>query len=162
MMTFELKKEYVEHINELIVNKDSNAIRTEMEGLFAADITGLLSELETENAKFVVQQLEVETGAEILADMDPNERREFLKAFTSEEISGYVNLFDSDDAVDLLNEQPIRVREEVIALLEDREQARFILDLLHYDEDVAGGLMQKELIKANVNWTVNECIEEIR
>ena len=70
--------------------------------------------------------------------------------------------FDSDDAVDLLNEQPIRVREEVIALLEDREQARFILDLLHYEEDVAGGLMQKELVKANVNWTVNQCIEELR
>jgi len=62
----------------------------------------------------------------------------------------------------LLNEQPIRVREEVIALLEDREQARFILDLLHYDEDVAGGLMQKELVKANVNWNVNQCIEELR
>jgi len=101
-------------------------------------------------------------GAEILAALDPNERREFLKAFTSEEISSYVNLFDSDDAVDLLNEQPIRVREEVIALLEDREQARFILDLLHYDEDVAGGLMQKELVKANVNWNVNQCIEELR
>jgi magnesium transporter len=69
---------------------------------------------------------------------------------------------DSDDAVDLLNEQPIQVREEVIGLLEDREQARFILDLLHYDDSVAGGLMQKELIKINVNLTVNACIEEIR
>jgi len=161
-MTFELTKEYVEHIQEVIAKKDSAAIRTAMEGLFAADITGLLSELEIENGKFLITQLETETGAEILADMETDERREFLKAFTSEEISRYVNLFDSDDAVDLLNEQPIRVREEVIALLEDREQARFILDLLHYDEDVAGGLMQKELVKANVNWTVNQCIEELR
>ncbi|WP_138481849.1 magnesium transporter [Dyadobacter bucti] len=161
-MTFELTKEYVEHIQGLIEKEDSAAIRTEMEGLFAADISGLLSELQTESAKFLISQLETQTGAEILADMDPNERREFLKAFTSEEISHFVNLFDSDDAVDLLNEQPIRVREEVIALLEDREQARFILDLLHYDEDVAGGLMQKELVKANVNWTVNQCIEELR
>jgi magnesium transporter len=161
-MTFELTQLYVDHIQELIEKEDSAAIRSEMENLFAADITSLLSELETESAKFLVNQLNIETGAAILADMDRGERRDFLKAFTSEEISKFVNLFDSDDAVDLLNEQPIRVREEVIALLEDREQARFILDLLHYDEDVAGGLMQKELVKANENWTVNQCIEELR
>ncbi|MCE7041626.1 magnesium transporter [Dyadobacter sp. CY312] len=161
-MTFELTKEYVDQIQELIDNRDSEGIRESMEGLFPADITSLLSELDTDHAKFLVTQLETETGAEIIADLDENDRRDFLKAFTSEEISRYVNLFDSDDAVDLLNEQPIQVREEVIALLEDREQARFILDLLHYDEDVAGGLMQKELVKANVNWTVNECIEELR
>jgi magnesium transporter len=54
------------------------------------------------------------------------------------------------------------VREEVIALLKDREQARFIIDLMHYDEDCAGGLMQKELIKINISQTVTECVEEIR
>ena len=161
-MTFELTQLYVDHIQELIEKEDSAAIRSEMENLFPADITSLIYELETESAKFLISQLNLETGAAILADMDRGERRDFLKAFTSEEVSKFVNLFDSDDAVDLLNEQPIRVREEVIALLEDREQARFILDLLHYDEDVAGGLMQKELVKANVNWTVNQCIEELR
>jgi magnesium transporter len=161
-MTFELTQEYVDHIRELIDKQDAAAIRAEMENVFAADITSLLYELETESAKYLISELNVETGAEILADMDPSERTAFLKSFTSEEISRFVNLFDSDDAVDLLNEQPIRVREEVIALLEDREQARFILDLLHYDEDVAGGLMQKELVKANVNWDVNQCIEELR
>lgn len=161
-MTFELTQLYVDHIQELIEKEESAAIRSEMENLFAADITSLLYELETESAKFLISQLNIETGAAILADMDRDERRNFLKAFTSEEISKFVNLFDSDDAVDLLNEQPIRLREEVIALLEDREQARFILDLLHYDEDVAGGLMQKELVKANENWTVNQCIEELR
>jgi magnesium transporter len=161
-MTFELTQLYVDHIQELIEKEDSAAIRSEMENLFPADITSLIYELETESAKFLISQLNIETGAAILADMDRGERRDFLKVFTSEEVSKFVNLFDSDDAVDLLNEQPIRVREEVIALLEDREQARFILDLLHYDEDVAGGLMQKELVKANVNWTVNQCIEELR
>lgn len=62
----------------------------------------------------------------------------------------------------MLNEESIEVREKVIAMLEDREHARFILDLLHYPEDVAGGLMQKELIKVNISQTVSECVEEIR
>ncbi len=161
-MTFELTKEYLEHIVELIEKQDSATLKAEMEDMFPADVTGILYEIDTEQAKYLVSQLDTDVGAEILAALDTDERKDFLKSFTSEEIARYVNEFDSDDAVDLLNEQPIRVREEVIALLEDREQARFILDLLHYDEDVAGGLMQKELVKANVNWNMNQCIEELR
>jgi magnesium transporter len=161
-MTFELTKEYLDHILRLIENQDSATLKAEMEGMYPADVTGILYEIESDGARYLINQLETKVGAEILAALDADERTDFLKTFTSEEIARYVNLFDSDDAVDLLNEQPIRVREEVIALLEDREQARFILDLLHYDDDVAGGLMQKELVKANVNWNMNQCIEELR
>jgi magnesium transporter len=57
---------------------------------------------------------------------------------------------------------PIRFREEVIARMEDREMASYIVELLRYDDDCAGGLMAKELIKANVNLTVVRTIEEIR
>ena len=69
---------------------------------------------------------------------------------------------DSDDAVDILNEQRVQAREEMIALLDNEEMAADIIDLLHYEEDCAGGLMAKELIKVNVNWQVRQCIEEIR
>ena len=79
-------------------------------------------------------------GAEILANLDESDRGKFIASFTSADLAPFVDQMDSDDAVDLLNEQSIQKREEVIGLLEDREQARFILDLLHYDEDVAGGL----------------------
>jgi len=58
-----------------------------------------------------------------------------------------------------LNELPIKMREEVISYVEEPQD---VMDLLHYDEDCAGGLMAKELVRANINWTVVECIEEIR
>lgn len=161
-MTFELTKDYLEKIESAIDIRDEKTLRSEMEELFPADINSILEELDTEPAHYLFGLLDTEIGAEIMADIEPADRKRFLAVFTSKEIATYVEYFESDDAVDLLKEQPIKVREEVIALLQDREQARFILDLLPYDEDVAGGLMQKELIKANINWTVNECIEEIR
>jgi magnesium transporter len=61
-----------------------------------------------------------------------------------------------------MNEQPKDISEDIVGLLKDKEQARFVNDLMHYDEDSAGGLMQKELIKINIKQTVTECIEEIR
>ncbi|GAB2565766.1 magnesium transporter [Spirosoma areae] len=161
-MTFELTKDYLGHIQSAIEAGNETLLRAEMEELYPADISGILDELEPEFAHYLLSLLDKSVGAEILANLDPTERTNLLKLFTSPELAPFINQMESDDAVDLLNEQPIQVREEVIALLEDREQARFILDLLHYDDSVAGGLMQKELIKINVNLTVNACIEEIR
>jgi len=161
-MTFELTKEYLEEIEKAIEAQDDKLLRAAMEELYPADISSILYELDTEQAHYLFSLLTTEIGAEILANIDEDDRRRFLQDFSSVEIARYIEVFDSDDAVDLLKEQPIQIREEVIGLLQDREQARFIIDLLPYDEDVAGGLMQKELVKANANWTVNECIEEIR
>ena len=163
MTTFELTKEYVEKLETAIEQKDETLLKAEMEELYSADIASILLELDGEPAHYLMTLVDTETGADILSHIEPDDRKRFIKErFTVEEIAKYVNLFDSDDAVDLLNEQTIEVREKVIALIEDRELARFILDMLHYPEDVAGGLMQKELIKVNTNWTVSECVEEIR
>lgn len=163
MTTFELTKEYLETLEIAIEQKDETLLKAEMEELYPADIASILLELDGEPAHYLMTLVDTEMGAEILSHIEPDDRKRFIKErFTVEEIAKYVNLFDSDDAVDLLNEQTIEVREKVIAMIEDREQARFILDMLHYPEDVAGGLMQKELIKVNANWTVSECVEEIR
>ncbi len=161
-MAFELTKEYVEQLSNAVEQRDDAFIRLELENLFSADVSVLLSELEYEQAYYVLQLLEIETGAEVLAEMEDDTRTDLLTLFDSAQMARYVNVLDSDDAVDILKEQPVRIREEVIALIEDREQARFILDLLPYEPDTAGGLMQKELVKINVTQTVTECVEEIR
>jgi magnesium transporter len=55
----------------------------------------------------------------------------------------------------------VKDREIVLAGL-DPELRIQVTELLRYEENVAGGLMAKELIKARINWTVVECVEEIR
>ena len=161
-LPFELTKEFIEDVRHLIENQANEEILLKLEELFPADITSILIELTTEEAKYLVLLIDTKLAAEIISTLDSDDRKKFLKNFTSKEVAQYINVIDSDDAVDILNEQPVKVREEVIALLKDREQARFIIDLMHYDEDCAGGLMQKELIKINISQTVTECVEEIR
>lgn len=161
-MPFELTKEYVTTIKEAIKLEDAATLTAELEELYPADISEMLYELDEEQNKYIIQLLDHEVGAEIISNMDESLRKDLLKLFSSEEIARYIDYVDSDDAADILNEQPIRVREEVIALMKNRQKARYIIDLLHYDEDCAGGLMAKELVKANVNWTIVQCIEEIR
>ena len=161
-MPVEITRDFVDQIEEAIEQKNTEFIVSSLEDLYPADITTVLYELNTEESKYVLDLLDPEIGAEILSSLDADIRTDFLKSFTSEEVAQYVNLMESDDAVDMLNEQKVQSREEIISLLDNQEKAADIIDLLHYEEDTAGGLMAKEFIKVNVNWQVRQCIEEIR
>ncbi|MBO3698523.1 magnesium transporter [Fabibacter sp. E12] len=133
-----------------------------MEGVDPADISQLLEEATPENTKFVLDLLQNEVGAEVIEELEEDTRQDFLKELNPEEIAEYIEEMDSDDAVDVINDLPVRVREEVIAAIKDPESAAHIQELMRYDEDCAGGLMAKEMIVANVNWTILQTIEEIR
>ncbi|MBJ6118491.1 magnesium transporter [Pontibacter sp. BT310] len=161
-MQVEITREYIDQVEEAIERKDSEFILSTMADMYPADITTVLYELNANESKYVMDMLPPEVGSEILSNLDYDIRTDFLQYFTSAEIARYINLMHSDDAVDILNEQSVQTREEVIALIENEEKAEDILDLLHYEEDCAGGLMAKELIKVNLNWRVRQCIEEIR
>ncbi|MEM9982631.1 MAG: magnesium transporter, partial [Bacteroidota bacterium] len=162
MSTFEITKPFLEELEEKIIQADKTAIGHLLADLHYGDISALLYETNPEQAKFVIESLEKEAAAEILSDLEEDFRVELVKQFDSTALSSYADFMDSDDAVDMLKEQPIQTREEVIALMRDRQKARHIIHLLPYDEDTAGGLMAKEYIKANINWDVKQCIEEVR
>ena len=162
VIQFEPTKEYLEKFREALENKDDSFIGETLDGVNSADITMLLEELNAEESKYVVDLLEKEVGSQNIKDLDSETRSKFLNIFQPVEIAGFVDLMDSDDAADIFNEMPAQIREEVIAALENEEKATYILDLLRYEDDVAGGLMAKELIRANENWTIKQCIEEIR
>jgi magnesium transporter len=92
-----------------------------------------------------------------------DEREEFIRLMPGEMIARKViDNMESDDAADLLSELSEEKQEEVLQSIEDVEQAGDIADLLSYDEDTAGGLMAKELIKVYEDWDVAKCFTEIR
>lgn len=159
---FQLSREFLDRFEEAIAQKNAAFIRASVEGIDSADITSVLYEFDTASCKYVFDILPPETNAEILNDLDEDVLEDFLTVFTVEDIAKYVAFLPSDDAADILFQLPQKRRDEVISLIENEEKAHNILDLLRYEEDVAGGIMAKELIKANANWTVKQCIEEIR
>ena len=50
----------------------------------------------------------------------------------------------------------------MLSHIDDVEQAGDIIDLLKYDEDTAGGLMGTEMLVVNENWSMPECIKQLR
>lgn len=159
---FELSKEFLERFDAAIETQDATFIQESLNGINPIDVTSLLHEFTSSQSKYVLDLLQLETRAEIINSLDADVRSKFLQEFTPMEISKVINELDSDDGADIINELPIKIREEVIEGVENEEKAAYVLELLRYDEDCAGGLMAKELIKANVNWSIGKTIEEIR
>lgn len=159
---FELSKEYLDLVVQAVEQQDNAFILETMEGVDPADISLLLEEATSDNTKYVLDLLQNEVGAEVIEELEEDTRQDFLKELSPEEIAEYIEEMESDDAVDVINDLPVRVREEVIAAIKDPENAAHIQELMRYDEDCAGGLMAKEMIVANVNWTILQTIEEIR
>lgn len=73
-----------------------------------------------------------------------------------------IDHLDTDDAVDIIQELDEEDRDEILSHIDDVEQAGDIIDLLKYDEDTAGGIMGTEMIVVNENWSMPQCVQEMR
>ncbi len=158
---FELNKEFRNRFQQALDERDGAFIRESLEEINPADITSLLYEFNGEESKYVLDLLSLEVRSKIINDLDADTRKTFLGHYSTQEITEIINQLDSDDAADILNELPIKSSEEIIARLEPELKSQ-VIDLLRYEENVAGGLMAKELITAYDYWTVVQCVEEIR
>ncbi len=158
---FELTREFIERFQQALDARDQHFITESLEGVNPADITGILYQCNSEDSKYVLDLLSGEIHAQILKDLDKDTLKSFLKIYPVAELTALINLMDSDDAADILNELPVKTSEEVLGGLEPQLKSQ-VIDLLRYEENVAGGLMAKELIKVRDNWTVVQCIQEVR
>lgn len=162
-MPFELTKDFIEELRTTIKNKDEKSAMEILDALHAADIAEIYDAVNIDEAKFLYLLLDKETAADTLAELNEDDRERFLKVLPSEVIARqFIEKMDSDDAADVIGDLDEEKKEQVLSHIEDIEQAGDILDLMAYDEDTAGGLMAKELIKVNENWTLTNCLREMR
>jgi magnesium transporter len=142
---------------------DTELIREQLKDMYPQDIAAVIDRLENDEARQVMNALEKEVVVKVLVEMDELARESFLSAYSPFEIANqFLDNMDSDDAAYVLNHFPNSVKEEIISQLQDIEYASSLLDLISYEDETAGSLMAFELVKANKNWTVSQCIEEIR
>jgi magnesium transporter len=161
-MQFKISKELLEQIELLIQQKNDQELETLLDDLHYADIAEIFDELSIEEATYIFKILDSEKTSEILLELEEDVREKILRSLSPKEIAEELDELDTDDAADIIAELPENRKEEVISEMEDLEHAKDIVDLLRYDEDCAGGLMGKELVKVNENWNVLTCVKEMR
>ena len=162
MEQFQLTDELIKKIADLILAKKNSNLKKLVNDIHFADMADIINLLNEEQGVYLIKLFDSEKTSEILTELDENVREKILKTLSVKEIAGEIEELDSDDAADILAELSEERKEEVISEISDNNLADNLIELLSYKEDSAGGLMAKELVKANENWTVLKCLSEIK
>lgn len=161
-MRFELTKEFIEGTRLAIETKDIDWLKINVFDLHFADIAEVLDLLSNDEAKYIYFNMDENQQADVLMELDEDVRDRFLASLSTKEIADQLENLDSDDAADILGDLSEEQVQEVISQMQDNEAIGDIVDLLNYDVDTAGGLMQKEFIKARIDWPVDRALVELR
>jgi len=161
-MQFDVNRDTIAQVKQLIAERNDQKLSEMLQELHHADLAEMLDAISFDDAVYIFKLLDSETTAEILTELDDDTREKILSALSPKEIAEEIDELETDDAADIIAELPDEHKEEVISHLEDVEHAKDIVDLLRYDEDTAGGIMGKELIKVYEDWSIFKSVREMR
>ncbi len=157
-------EEILDNIRYLLNHQQPDFVLNILVDLHPADIADLLERLGQDHRNEIMELLDPEIASEVLAELEDAPKEDVLEELDSSKIAELVNEMDSDDAVDVIEvvkEFSEDKANEVLAQVEE-ESSEEIQELLHYPEDSAGGIMAKEYVAVNVNFSVEDTIQEIR
>ena len=161
-MPFEITDDFLDNLSILIAKDQSKEITALFEDVHFADIAEVLDELDFDEAIYIIKLLDSEKTSEILTELEDDIREKILDNLSAKEIADEIGEMDSDDAADIIGELSIERQRKVINELEDDTLKADIKELLSYDDNTAGALMAKELVKVYETWTVAGCMRRIR
>ena len=159
----ELTPELTKDLRDYLRSNDAAKLQRTFNAMHPTDIATFIDDLSDEDATRALRVLPDVKVADVITEMDEDRRREILSLVPEQEIATkIVQNMDTDDAADLIRDLRAERQDAILAHIPDLDQAGNIVDLLHYDEDTAGGVMRKEMIVVNANWSMPMCLDEMR
>ena len=162
MRQFKVNDELIDNIKRLITISDKEKLVKNLNDLHYADLAEIFELLEVKEVIFLVKIFDKERIADALAEIDEDLREIILENLSTKEIAEKIQELDTDDATDVISELSEDIQESVLSQIKDSELTDDIKELLKYEEDTAGGLMAKELVKVSENLSITKCLDEIR
>jgi len=162
MGTFQIDSAFTAEIKDLIAKEDNPRLKRKLKPAHYADLSEIIETLSIDEATYLIKLLGSDKTADALAEVDPDIREGILEQLSAKEIAKEVLELDTDDAADIILELPEERQEKVMSQIDDDEHVSDIRELLNYDENTAGGLMAKELVKVNEDLSVLKCLNEMR
>lgn len=148
-------------VESLIAEDAPDELQALLTRLHPADIADLLDVLDEPARVVVFELLDAVTAAEVLDETLDDTTLELVEAVPAEQVADLLEILPMDDAAELLAELPPERSEELIALMEP-DEASEVQTLLAYENETAGRLMTKKVIRVRHRWTVEETIQHLR
>lgn len=132
-----------------------------LEDMHPADLADIVEELSPEDREAIFETIDSEVAAEALSEVQPEIQASILESLETEKAAEIVEEMAPDEAADLLAELEEQTSQEILEEM-DVEPKADVAELLEFDEDTAGGLMNTEYVALNENASVEDALTALR
>lgn len=160
MQSFDLDKTDVSKLKQAI-GGDDELLKATLSEYHASEIAILFESLSNEDKQRIINLLPIEIASEVISEMDEESHpEELLLQLDPDRRTEIVEELDYDDATDIISQLEEHEQQEILEDLSE-DDASTIRDLMRYGEETAGGLMNTQFIKVNLDLTKKDAIDEI-
>jgi sporulation protein YlmC with PRC-barrel domain/CBS domain-containing protein len=132
-----------------------------LEALHPADIADIVEDLGPDEREAIFETIDEEVAGEALSEVDPDMQVSILEALEPEKAADIIEEMAPDEAADVLNELEDATAEEILDEMEPESKTE-VEELLEFEHDSAGGLMNTDYVAVRDAATVAEAMAEIR
>ena len=143
----------LQQLREQLDNGDLAAAREMIQGLHPAEVAHLLESMPQPDRDVLWKMVDVDDEGDVLVEVVDEVRESLIKGMQTDEIVAATDGMEVDDLADLLVDLPETVTEQVLESLNSQEQER-LRQVLAYDEDCAGGLMNVDIVTVRPDVTL--------
>jgi magnesium transporter len=121
------------------------------------ELARMLEALPLRERAFVWEMVEPEVGGDVLVEVGEEVRDGLIKGMQTEELIAAIDGMELDDLADLVVDLPETLTQEVLRSLDQQDRDR-LQQVLAYDEDSAGGLMNVDIVTVRPDVTLDVVI----
>lgn len=126
-----------------------------------ADIADILEEMDAKYRNMVFQSLNQDLAADTLEEIEPEIQANILESLSNDKTAELLDSVPNDEIADMLDEVDEETAEKILLNME-KEDAEEVRELMGYEDETAGSIMNKDFIAFNINISAGETIDLLR
>ncbi len=151
----------IDRIREIMNDETVIQLKEELNSYHVADLADIFQELKPEERLKCFKLLEIEKAADLIEYLTPQLQVELLGDIDEELASKIITKLPHDAAADVLGDMEDDESETYLDKLPHKFSAE-VRELLTYNEDTAGGIMNPSVLTVNCDMTVLDVLNYIR
>jgi Mg/Co/Ni transporter MgtE len=132
-----------------------------LERMHPADLADIMEELSPLERQSIIASLDEETAAEALAELDKRLTTQIVETLAPQKAADILEEMDPDTAADVIAGMRPESSREILSEMPG-DEAREVRELLKFDENSAGGMMNTDFIYVGESATRDEVVSWIR
>jgi len=153
-----------QHLRILASGLESGAllqVKQHINSLHSAEIANLLESLPLQNRHIIWNLIDPELTGDILVEVNDEVRTGLIEASNEQDLITAVETLETDDLADIFDDLPDVVLHQVMRSMSNQDRRR-LQEVMAYDEDSAGGLMNPDVISIRPNVNLDVVLRYLR